>query len=389
MTSWNAGAEWIKGYVAAEIIGQHFERFYTDEERAAGAPARTGTARALRAASKPRAGGSARTVARFWAHVIIDPIRNGRPAGGLRQDHPRSFRATRRPRKRSGSARSSFGCWCRASPTTPSSCSTATAASPTGTRAPSASRAIRPDEIIGQHFSRFYTEEDRARRAAGAGASNGRRARAAGRARAGGCARTAAVFWAHVVIDPIRDQQGELIGLCQGHARHHRAQGGAGRRLEQAREALFQSQKMEARRPAHRRHRARFQQSADGGAGLAGAAAQASALRSAPSCAAGQRHAGRPARRDADPAHAGLRAAPGDGSRTGRCHRADRAACASFLQRAIGPAYRVEMRFPPGLPLVMTDPAQLELALLNLCRQCPRRHAGPRRDHRVAAAREL
>src|SRR5581483_10532258 len=38
----------------------------------------------------------------------------------------------------------------------------------------------------------------------------------------------------------------------------------------------------------------------------------------------------------------------------------------SFLQRSIGPAYRLEVRFPPGLPLVMTDPAQLEAALLNL-----------------------
>src|ERR1700712_1512552 len=38
VTNWNAGAERIKGYAAAEIIGEHFSRFYTDEERAAGAP---------------------------------------------------------------------------------------------------------------------------------------------------------------------------------------------------------------------------------------------------------------------------------------------------------------------------------------------------------------
>ena len=40
VTSWNAGAERIKGYTAAEIIGQHFSRFYTASERAAGVPAR-------------------------------------------------------------------------------------------------------------------------------------------------------------------------------------------------------------------------------------------------------------------------------------------------------------------------------------------------------------
>ena len=38
--SWNPGAERLKGYGADEIIGQHFSRFYTDEERAAGVPDR-------------------------------------------------------------------------------------------------------------------------------------------------------------------------------------------------------------------------------------------------------------------------------------------------------------------------------------------------------------
>src|SRR5262249_31437846 len=40
VSNWNTGAERIKGYSAAEIIGQHFGRFYTDEDRAAGVPAR-------------------------------------------------------------------------------------------------------------------------------------------------------------------------------------------------------------------------------------------------------------------------------------------------------------------------------------------------------------
>src|SRR6266498_2670575 len=32
ITSWNAGAEWMKGYRAKEIIGEHFSRFFTPED---------------------------------------------------------------------------------------------------------------------------------------------------------------------------------------------------------------------------------------------------------------------------------------------------------------------------------------------------------------------
>src|SRR5471030_1287294 len=40
VSSWNPGAQRIKGYLAEEIVGQHFSRFYTEEDREAGLPAR-------------------------------------------------------------------------------------------------------------------------------------------------------------------------------------------------------------------------------------------------------------------------------------------------------------------------------------------------------------
>src|ERR1700753_198381 len=40
VTSWNAGAERLKGYVADEIVGQHFSKFYTTQDRVSGQPAR-------------------------------------------------------------------------------------------------------------------------------------------------------------------------------------------------------------------------------------------------------------------------------------------------------------------------------------------------------------
>jgi len=38
ITTWNAGAERFKGYIAQEVIGQHFSRFYTEADRQFGLP---------------------------------------------------------------------------------------------------------------------------------------------------------------------------------------------------------------------------------------------------------------------------------------------------------------------------------------------------------------
>jgi PAS domain S-box-containing protein len=81
VVSWNPGAERFKGYKAHEILGEHFSRFYTEEDRAAGLPeralevART-EGRIEREGWRVRKDGT-----RFWAHVVIDPIRD--PSGRL------------------------------------------------------------------------------------------------------------------------------------------------------------------------------------------------------------------------------------------------------------------------------------------------------------------
>ncbi|GLR84715.1 hybrid sensor histidine kinase/response regulator [Bradyrhizobium iriomotense] len=74
ITSWNIGGERIKGYSPAEIIGQHFSRFYTEIDRANGKPAR-----ALRIAREQgryeEEGWRVRKDGTFfWASVVIDPI---------------------------------------------------------------------------------------------------------------------------------------------------------------------------------------------------------------------------------------------------------------------------------------------------------------------------
>ncbi|QRE75695.1 MHYT domain-containing protein [Methylobacterium aquaticum] len=74
VANWNAGARRIKGYAAEEIVGTHFSRFYTEEDRAAGEPAQ---ALAIAAGSgKFEAEGwrVRRDGSRFWASTVIDPI---------------------------------------------------------------------------------------------------------------------------------------------------------------------------------------------------------------------------------------------------------------------------------------------------------------------------
>ena len=100
------------------------------------------------------------------------------------------------------------------------------------------------EEIVGQHFSNFYTEEDRMRdipklalrtaTAEGKYESEGWRLRKDGTR-----------FWASVVIDRILDTDGKLLGFAKI-TRDMTEKREAQQRLDNAREQLYQSQKMEA-----------------------------------------------------------------------------------------------------------------------------------------------
>src|SRR6202048_1879671 len=75
VTSWNPGAQRFKGYAASEIIGQHFSRFYTEEDQQRGVPA-LALETAGRAGKFESEGWRIRKDgSRFWAYVVIDPIR--------------------------------------------------------------------------------------------------------------------------------------------------------------------------------------------------------------------------------------------------------------------------------------------------------------------------
>src|SRR5688572_26567556 len=74
VSSWNAGAERIKGFSAEEIIGQHFSNFYTEEDRKAGVPAKALATAAREGRYESEAWRVRKDGTRFWAAVVIDAI---------------------------------------------------------------------------------------------------------------------------------------------------------------------------------------------------------------------------------------------------------------------------------------------------------------------------
>lgn len=74
VTNWNIGAELIKGYQADEIVGHNFSRFYTEEDRAGGEPARALAVALSEGKYEKEAQRVRKDGTLFWAHVVIDPI---------------------------------------------------------------------------------------------------------------------------------------------------------------------------------------------------------------------------------------------------------------------------------------------------------------------------
>jgi PAS domain S-box-containing protein len=100
------------------------------------------------------------------------------------------------------------------------------------------------DEILGKHFSSFYTDEDRA---AGVPAAALKQAAETGRFEAEGrrVRKDGTTFWASVVIDRIQDTSGKLIGFAKV-TRDVTERVEAQRRLRETEEQLAAAQKLEA-----------------------------------------------------------------------------------------------------------------------------------------------
>src|SRR5579862_8367307 len=78
--SWNAGAQRLKGYTSAEIIGQSFSRFFSERDRANGKPGRL-LGEALRTGRIEDVGWRIRKDgSQFWASALITALHDDRGA---------------------------------------------------------------------------------------------------------------------------------------------------------------------------------------------------------------------------------------------------------------------------------------------------------------------
>ncbi len=244
VSSWNPGAQRIKGYLADEIIGQHFSRFYTEEDRNSGLAVRA-LETARRTGKFEHEGWRVRKDGtRFWAAVVIDPIWS--PSGGLvgyakitrdlteRREAEQMLKLSEEQFRLLVQGVTDYAIYMLDPEGNVSNWNLGA----------QRIKGYRPEEIIGRHFSQFYTDEDRAagepRRALETALRDGKFEKESWRVRKDGTR-----FWAHVVIDPLRDESGTLLGfakITKDVSERREAQ----IKLEKTRAALNQAQKMEA-----------------------------------------------------------------------------------------------------------------------------------------------
>ncbi|HEX3949752.1 MAG TPA: PAS domain S-box protein [Steroidobacteraceae bacterium] len=364
VASWNPGAQRFNGYAAAEIIGTHFSKLYTEEDNEAGLPARAlATAR-----QEMRFEGEGWRVrkdgTRFWASVVIDPIltSEGQLIGYAKvtRDLTERKHADDLLRKSQEQFRilvegvSDYAIYML---------------DPTGVviswnGGAERIKGYKPREILGQHFSRFYSPEDAA---AGLPQMGLATALAEGRFEKEGWRyrKNGERFWANVVIDPIRSSEGELIGFAKI-TRDMTERREAQLNLERAREAMIQAQKMDA-----------IGQLTGGVAHdfnnlLMAVLGSLELIRKRlPEDSSKLKvllnNAFEGARRGVALSQRMLSFARRQEMALKRVDVKDLVhGMADLLDRSLGPSIFVELEIPDGLPLIKADPNQMETGLLNL-----------------------
>jgi PAS domain S-box-containing protein len=363
VTNWNAGAQRFKGYAAAEIVGQNFSRFYREADQQAGIPQRNLWLAADEGRFEEEGWRVRKDGTQFWAHVVIDRIVD--PHGKLigfakitrdlteRKQQDEALRISEQQFRLLVKGVTDYALYMLDTNGNVASWNAG------------AQRIKGYDEaeIVGQHFSKFYTEQERH---SGEPEQNLAIVRETGSVEREGwrVRKDGTQFWAHVVIDAIRDDQGTLIGFAKV-TRDITERREAQLQLDQARNALFQSQKMEAIGQltggvAHDFNNLLM-------AILGSLEIVSQRLPHDPRISPFLDNAVKGAQRGAALTQRMLAFARRQELESGAVDVAETvASMRGIFDRVLGPGVLVTSRIPSGLPPALTDRAQLESALLNL-----------------------
>ena len=243
VASWNSGARRLKGYEPAEIIGLPYETFFMPEDRARGLPRRALATAATAGRYEAEGWRVRKDGTRFWAHAVLDAIHDDGELIGFakitrdvteREEARQQLIASEGKFQRLVEAVVDYAIF-QLDPN---------GVVMTWNAGAQRIKGYNADDIIGRHFSRFYTEEDRQ---AGVPAKALEAATREGRYEAEGLRvrQDGTTFYALVVIDPIRSDNGELIGFAKV-TRDITERMEAQRLLKDAQQQLAVSQKMEA-----------------------------------------------------------------------------------------------------------------------------------------------
>src|SRR6478609_2291373 len=160
VTSWNAGAERIKGFQTDEIVGQHFSAFYTEEDRRVGIPAKVleiarNEGKFVGEGWRVRKDGTL-----FWASVVVDRINDdeGKLIGFAKIT--RDMTDQREAQQALLEAERSFRILVQGVTDYAIYMLDPKGRVTNWNAGAQRIKGYAPGEIIGQHFSRFYTPED-------------------------------------------------------------------------------------------------------------------------------------------------------------------------------------------------------------------------------------